>query len=795
MNTFQADKALHNLDEIERLAFEESLPELVKRSERLRDDGHGDIVTFSRKVFIPLTRLCRDVCNYCTFARGPKPGRSAYLTPEEVLEIAETGRRQGCKEALFTLGDRPELRYEAARTALRELGYETTVDYLCSVAAQVLAATGLLPHINGGVFNRGELSKLRQVAPSMGLMLESSARRLCERGGPHFGSPDKDPSVRLECIRFAGELQIPFTSGLLIGIGETRQERWESLLDLATLQQQYGHLQEIIVQNFVPKADIKMRDHKGPPLQEILWTVAVARLVFGPSMSLQTPPNLNRGSLAELLAAGINDWGGVSPVTPDFVNPESPWPQLSSLARETKTAGKLLVERLTIYPSFVRGRKRWLDPSLHRAVLALADSDGLAREGNWAAGGLLAPPVRVISTRPQARSGLNQILKRAGKGEALDARELLVLFRARGDAAEEVYQAADQLRQDSCGESVTYVINRNINYTNVCSYACTFCAFSKGAATKSSPERAYVVSLEEIGRRTREAVANGATEVCMQGGIHPRFTGATYLEICKTAVTAAPGIHVHAFSPLEVVHGARTLGVSVRRFLSELKDAGLGSLPGTAAEILDDHVRAVLCPGKISSGEWLTVMETAHSIGLPTTSTIMFGHMEDLESWASHLLKIRRLQERTGGFTEFVPLPFVHMEAPLYRRGLARPGPTFREALLMHAVARLALYPHVTNIQVSWPKLGAIGAQQCLLAGANDLGGALINESISRAAGARHGQCLSPRAMHQLIHEIGRVPEQRTTLYQRLHMRPQTSVEEFSISPVINCPARDYRHE
>ncbi len=781
--------------EIRRLAFGTSLEELMRMSAELRDRGHGDVITYSRKVFIPLTRLCRDVCHYCTFAQAPRHLDHAYLTPDQVLAIARAGKEQGCREALFTLGDKPELRYEAAREALRGLGYERTVDYLHAMAALVVEQTGLLPHINCGVLSRDELALLRPVAPSMGLMLESVSARLCAPGGPHFGSPDKEPGRRLACIGHAGELAIAFTSGILVGIGETRAERLESLLALAALHREHGHVQEIIVQNFVPKRGTMMESTPPPLVEEVLWSIAVARLLFGPTMSIQTPPNLNAGNLDRLIAAGINDWGGVSPVTPDHVNPESPWPHLDSLAADTASAGKTLVERLTVYPRYVRDRKRWIDRGLAGPVLNLADSDGYARDDGWAAGALRPPPREVVSAKMSNHAGIFQSIDRAMRGDTLGMQEIVELFRARGSAVNSICNAADALRRDVCGDAITYVVNRNINYTNVCTYTCSFCAFSKGRTRGSLRGEAYMVSLEEIARRTSEAWEHGATEVCMQGGIHPEFTGATYLDICRAAREGAPEIHIHAFSPLEIVHGAGSLGISIGEFLYELQQAGLGTLPGTAAEILDDAVRAVLCPDKIATDTWLNVVEVAHSIGLPTTSTIMFGHMEDPYSWGRHLLRLRELQQRSGGFTEFVPLPFVHMEAPLYRRGAARPGPTFREVVLMHAVARLVLHPHIANIQVSWPKLGAEGALRVLMCGANDLGGTLMNESISRSAGALHGQCLGVEEMHTLIRSTGRIPRQRTTLYETATADRRADLAGgVPILPVINQPVRAFRH-
>ncbi|MCH8002287.1 MAG: 5-amino-6-(D-ribitylamino)uracil--L-tyrosine 4-hydroxyphenyl transferase CofH [Proteobacteria bacterium] len=752
------------------LAERGDLEALMAEARALRDRGHGPVVTYSRKVFIPLTKLCRDVCHYCTFAEAPRRGAAPYLTLEQVLDIARAGAAAGCKEALFTLGDKPEARYRAAREALAALGHETTLSYLAEAARLVFEETGLLPHVNPGVMTASDIAALRAVSVSQGLMLESVAPRLCEKGGPHHGSPDKDPAARLETLRLAGEAAVPMTSGILIGIGETRTERIEALLALRDLHERYGHLQEVIVQNFRAKPGTRMAAAPEPSLEEHLWTIAVARLVLGPEMSIQAPPNLRPGALAPLIDAGINDWGGVSPVTPDHVNPEAPWPHLDALARETEAAGGVLTERLAVYPAYAQDPARWLDRGFHVAVLRATDASGHARSESWRAGAAEAPPERdleMLARRPDVRGtkGLAPILRRARDGAALGESEIAALFAARGTDFWAVCAAADRLRAETCGEVVTYVVNRNVNYTNVCYFRCGFCAFSKGRIHEHLRGRPYDLDLDEIGRRAAEAWARGATEICLQGGIHPDYTGATYLEICRRVKAAAPGLHVHGFSPLEVRQGARTLGLSLAEFLTALRAAGLASLPGTAAEVLDDEVRAVICPDKLTSAEWLEVMETAHALGLRSTTTIMFGHVDGPQHWARHLLRLRDLQARTGGFTEFVPLPFVHMEAPIYLKGRARQGPSFREAVLMHAVARLALHPLIANIQTSWVKMGPEGARACLQAGANDLGGTLMNESITRAAGALHGQELAPRRMEALIAALGREPRQRSTLY------------------------------
>jgi FO synthase len=802
------------------------LQRLVRTAARLRDEGHGELISYSRKVFIPLTQLCRDVCHYCSFAHPPRPGEPVYLSAEEVLDIARAGARAGCHEALFTLGDKPELRYRAAREALARLGHETTLSYLAEMATLVLRETGLLPHLNPGVMTRADIDRLRAFSVSQGIMLESSSERLRRRGGPHFGSPDKDPAARLETIRAAGEAAVPFTSGILIGIGETRRERIESLLALRDLHERYGHLQEIIIQNFRAKPGTRMAAAPEPDLHDHLWTIAVARLIFGPEMNIQAPPNLNPGGLAEMIAAGINDWGGVSPVTPDHVNPEAPWPTLDRLSRETSAAGKLLVERLAIYPAYAHAPERWLDPALRPAVLRTIDADGFARTDDWVPGAGIAPPLVIAPhpSPPPARGGrgkpaqspslrvsgeregpaqregegqLAAILGRAVAGDQLGEAEIVRLFAARGDDFTAVCRAADELRQRVNGDVVSYVVTRNINYTNVCYFRCQFCAFSKGKLSENLRGRPYDLDLKEIRRRVEEAWDRGATEVCLQGGIHPEYTGAIYLAICRAIKEAVPGIHIHAFSPLEIWQGAKTLGRTVPDFLRELKAAGLSSLPGTAAEVLDDEVRAVICPDKIKTAEWLEVMEAAHATGLRSTVTIMYGHADRYEHWARHLLRIGALQARTGGFTEFVPLPFVPMETPIYLKGRARRGPTYREAVLMHAVARLVLHPVITNIQTSWVKMGSGGAAACLQAGANDLGGTLMNESITRAAGAVHGQEMPPESMEALISTLGRVPRQRTTLYANAPAaRRAASFGAPPLAEPINTPARRYeRHQ
>lgn len=750
----------------------------------LRDQGHGQIVTYSRKVFIPLTRLCRDFCHYCTFATTPKHISSAFMSVDEAVEIARQGQAMGCKEALFTLGEKPELRHAEARLALDQMGFATTLDYVAHVAAEVLKQTGLLPHINAGCMSPDEIAALRKVSASMGIMLESVAERLCEKGQVHYGSPDKHPSVRLQTIEDAGKAKVPFTTGILIGIGETRQERLDSLLAIDSLHQQYGHIQEVIIQNFVPKADTKMATAAPPEFTELLWTVAMARMIFGAGMSIQVPPNLNAGKLAELVNAGINDWGGVSPLTPDHVNPESPWPHLDELSAATSEAGKLLQQRLTVYPAYVQRAETWLHPAVEVYVQKLSDAPGLAREDEWLSGTSVTLPrgfriaaaVHGISIdRLQLTSAVGSILRRAEDREGLSQDQIVTLFNARGTDFNAVCQAADRMRQVIAGNRVGYVVNRNINYTNICSYRCTFCAFAKGRKNTAASDAPYLKSPQDVADLAIEAWQRGATEVCLQGGIHPQFTGQAYLDICHAVHEALPDMHIHAFSPLEVTHGAQTLGLTVSQFLAQLQQAGLKTLPGTAAEILSDDVREIICADKLNTREWLDVVSSAHDLGLPTTTTIMFGHIDRYRHWAIHLQLILDLQKQTGGITEFVPLPFVADGAPMYRRGQSRRGPTFREAVLMHAVSRLVFGEHIPNIQTSWVKMGLEGAQVCLQAGANDLGGTLMNESITRAAGAVHGQEMKPEVLQNAIRNCKREPYQRTTLYETAethHARP-----------------------
>jgi len=751
------------------------LRDLAADACRIRDVAFGDHITFSPKVFVPLTMLCRDRCGYCTFAKPPARLDAPFLSPEEVLATARAGAAAGCHELLLTLGEAPGERYPEAAEWLAAHGYASTVEYVAATARMIVEETSLLPHANAGALPQDEIALLREWCPSQGMMIETLAPRLGEPGGPHHASPDKTPARRLEALEAAGRARVPFTTGILVGIGETRDERIQALLAIAESHERHGHVQEVIVQNFLPKAGTAMHRHTPCDPDEYLWTVAAARIVLPPPIHLQAPPNLS-DDLGALLAAGIDDWGGVSPVTADHVNPERPWPALDHLRDATRSAGKVLVPRLTAHPRYVRDDATWIHPGLRFAVMQVSDSEGLARDDTWAPGCDDPPPVLVSEVRPDsprrtARSGdaVGRVLDGVAAGEEIGIEEMVTLLGARGTEVARVARTADALRREIVGDDVTFVRNRNINYTNICTYKCRFCAFSKGPLSLNLRGRPYLLDLEEIQRRVIEAVDCGATEVCLQGGIHPDFDGSFYADVVRAVREASTGIHIHAFSALEVAEGARRLEMPLDGYLTMLKAAGLSTLPGTAAEILDDDVRSVLCPDKISTDEWLEVHRTAHSVGLRSNVTIMNGHIERPVHIARHIVRTRTLQQETGGFTEFVPLPFVHMASPIYLQRRARPGPTWRETLLLHAVGRIAYRDAIPNVQVSWPKCGLVGAAQILQAGANDLGGTLMDENISRAAGASHGVEHDDADFRSVVEPLGRPLVQRTTLYEPTH--------------------------
>ena len=766
------------------------LTSLQAEAGRIRSRAHGNRITFSPKVFIPLTMLCRDRCGYCTFAKAPARVASPYLSIEQVLDIARAGRVAGCHEALFTLGEGPEDRYPAAREWLDGHGYTSTVDYLVAACAAVVEETGLLPHANAGALDREDLLRLREVTASQGMMIESVNPDLAA----HRSAPDKIPSRRLATLEAAGEVRIPFTTGLLVGIGETRADRVATLEAIADSHRRHGHVQEVIVQNFLPKAGTSMHQWPPCPTEEFLWTIAAARVILPLDIHLQAPPNLS-DDLGPLLASGIDDWGGVSPVTADHVNPERSWPELDNLRSSTEAADMTLAPRLTLYPSFALDPAIWLDEAMRFPVLDASDAEGLGRDHPWSSGSevpppmlvgeryapesvdgsrststvhLSAPPAPPVATLASTGSAVGEVLAAVMEGSTLGEDEIVTLFGARGPEVRTVAAVADQLRMEAVGDEVTYVNNRNINYTNVCTFKCKFCAFSKGPLSLNLRGRPYLLELSEISDRVREAEALGATEVCLQGGIHPNFDGEYYLHVIEAVREASATIHIHGFTALEVTEGARRSETPLADYLILLRDAGLKTLPGTAAEILDDPVRAILCPDKINTEEWLFAHRTAHEVGLRSNVTIMFGAVEQPRSWARHLVRTRELQAETGGFTEFVPLPFVHMATPIYLQKRSRRGPTFRETLLMHAVGRIAYRGAIDNIQISWVKMGAEGVRQILQAGVNDLGGTLMDENISRAAGASHGQMMDAERFGAIVEPLGRTLSQRTTLYGRV---------------------------
>ncbi|MGJ5898937.1 bifunctional FO biosynthesis protein CofGH [Streptomyces niveiscabiei] len=805
----------------------EALDDLTATAARVRDAGlaaagRPGVITYSKSVFIPLTRLCRDKCHYCTFVTVPgklrRDGHGMFMSPDEVLDVARKGASLGCKEALITLGDKPEDRWPEAREWLDAHGYDDTIAYVRAISIRILEETGLLPHLNPGVMSWTDLQRLKPVAPSMGMMLETTATRLwSEPGGPHYGSPDKEPAVRLRVLEDAGRSSVPFTSGLLIGIGETYEERAESLFALRKVSRAHHGIQELIIQNFRAKPDTAMRGMPDAELDELVAAVAVSRLILGPAANIQAPPNLVDGEYERLIGAGIDDWGGVSPLTIDHVNPERPWPQIEELTRRSEAAGFELRERLCVYPEFVTRGEPWLDPRLLPHVRALADPQtGLAIPDAVVEGRPWQEPEEVFEAT--GRTDLHRTIDTEGRtsdrrddfdevyGDWSELREAaapgmvperidtdvrqalataaddptkltdaeaLALFHADGPALDALTHIADDVRKSAVGDDVTYIVTRNINFTNVCYTGCRFCAF----AQRRTDADAYTLSLDQVADRAQQAWDLGAVEVCMQGGIHPDLPGTAYFDIAKAVKERVPGMHVHAFSPMEVVNGATRTGLSIREWLTQAREAGLDTLPGTAAEILDDEVRWILTKGKLPAATWIEVVTTAHELGIRTTSTMMYGHVDQPRHWLGHLRTLAGIQQRTGGFTEFVTLPFIHTNAPVYLAGISRPGPTIRDNRAVTAMARLLLHPWIPNIQTSWVKLGTEGAAEMLRSGANDLGGTLMEETISRMAGSSYGSYKSIRDLIAVAEAAGRPAKPRTTLYGEVPAERQQAAE------------------
>jgi len=828
--------------------LEEALTLAREHRDRYLDRiGTPGTVTYSRKVFVPLTYMCRYRCSYCTFVKTRETPGAEFRSMDEVLAIAMQGREWGCTEALLTLGEAPELRHPEAKAWLEAHGYASTVEYLVAAAKAIVLETGLLAHANPGAVTIEEMKALREVTASQGVMMEQLADRLLRPGQAHGGAAGKAAAVRLEQLAFSAETKTPFTTGFLIGIGETLEERASTIVQLANAisDADPAQVQEVIVQNFRAKPDTPMRRHDDANDGDMIRAIAATRLVLGDRTSVQAPPNLTPDTYGTFLDAGINDWGGVSPVTPDHVNPEMPWPSIDEIAGVCAERGFALRQRLPLYPHYVTDERsfvRYVAPSMRRHVLAVSDGMGLAREERWYAGEGWTPVLRAAQPAPKRRAiamavakpslsadavsqrfsshvregaygappalptvgfdemlpeipgrtvhaweraNLNapngrhnwiapyfarigrrsdvvvDLLDRAHDGERLEVDEVARLFRAEGADLEAVFSKADEIRQEMCGDRVSYVVNRNITYTNYCHTGCSFCGFARPLGHDDG----YYFAPDEVGRKAREAWDLGATEVCIQGGIHPDNSGEIYLDIARAVKDAAPAMHLHGFSPLEITVGATTLGIPLERYLEMLRDAGLGSIPGTAAEILDARVRPKITPQKLSADDWIDLMRAAHRAGIASTTTVMFGHIDDPVAWAIHLLRLRDLQVETGGFTEFVPLPFVHHRTPMFMKGGSRTGPTWRECLKIHAIGRIVLHPHITNIQASWVKMGVDGVAAAFEVGVNDLGGTLGEEHISRMAGASHGLGHSVTEMENAIRRAGRTPVERTTTY------------------------------
>ncbi|WP_409047584.1 7,8-didemethyl-8-hydroxy-5-deazariboflavin synthase CofG [Microbacterium sp. HA-8] len=721
------------------------------RDEGLRRAGRPGVLTYSRKVFLPVTTLCRDRCHYCVFVDTPgqllRAHKPLYMSAEQVLTVARRGAALGCKEALFTLGDRPEQRWPEARTWLDAHGYASTLDYVAAMARLVRRETGLLPHLNPGVMTLDELRALRPTAPSMGMMLETTSRRLFEEPGQvHFGSPDKDPDVRLRVIDDAGTARVPFTTGILVGIGETLRDRAESLIAIRDAHERHGHVQEVIVQNFRAKPRTAMQGAPDADLREYAAAIAVARLVLGPDMRIQVPPNLSDPAEFELLVrAGADDWGGVSPLTADHVNPERPWPHLDDLTARTADLGFVLRERLTAHPEYIRDAALWLDPEIIPATLALADPDsGLAAEDAPASTATRRAP-RAGRGDPASRTA-DLVSRAADDPAALDDAEWVALLEATGTALDALAETADQLRRFTAGEAVSIVDNRNVSSS------------AYRARPAGEPDTFDLRDLTGIVRDARDL---GVSELCVQGLVDPREAPDAALEIARTIRDAGPGIHLHAFRPADIDDLARRTGMGLDDALAAMREAGVHTVPGTGVKILSERVRPLVAPDDLATPRWVEVITAAHRAGFRSTSVLFYGHVETAAERVAHLRRLMAIQTETGGFTEIVPIPL-----PGHGVALVPGRPAIDEHRAMFAVARLMLSGTIPHVQVPWPRLDDNTVQTLLRSGADDLGGTLRDGRVLPRVGVEYGREMTLERAARISGGLFRPLRVRTTDYR-----------------------------
>lgn len=733
------------------------------RDAGLAASGRPGVITYSRKVFVPLTTLCRDRCHYCVFVDTPgqllKKHKPAFMSPEQVLAVVRQGQAMGCKEVLLTLGDRPEDRWPEARAWLDEHGFGSTIEYVAHIARLVTAETGLLAHANPGVMSEDELRMLRPAAPSMGMMLETTSRRLFEEPGQvHFGSPDKDPAVRLEVIDAAGRERVPFTTGILVGIGETEHDRAASLVAIRDAHERHqvagqGHVQEVIVQNFRAKPRTAMQGAPDADLLEYVAAVAVARLVMGPRMRIQVPPNLSdAGEFGLLVRAGADDWGGVSPLTADHVNPERPWPHLDDLARMTAELGFALRERLTAQPEFVLDAETWIDPALRPAVAALADAGtGLAAAPAVAPFRPSRLPVQEAEERRASTApgpGVRRLAEAAAADPlTLDDADWVRLLGATGDDLDVLAATADDVRRYTVGEAVTLVVNRNLTSTGL-----------RAAPTGE----AAAFTLDDVGAIAADAWDLGATELCVQGRLDADAEPTGYLDIARAAKAAAPGLHLHAYRPQDVWDLADRTGLGLDGSLSAMREAGVDTVPGTGVKVLSERVRGLVAPTDLEIDRWVEGITTAHRAGFRSTSVIFYGHVETAAERIAHLRRLRAIQDETGGFSEFVPIP---LPGPAGGVPLVPGRAALDEHRAMVAVSRLLLSGSIPHVQIPWTRVGRAASAVLLQSGGDDLGGALLDGRVKPEAGIEHGLELPVTDAAALVARLFRPFRLRTTTY------------------------------